>query len=91
MQEEYEMLVSDIQKEYSKSNRRKDYAIIVLIILMFLEAVAFYFGFVYYESNFDYVIEQQEGTDIETSGDNANAEYINGNQYNSSVHNQGGE
>ena len=79
MQEEYEMLVSDIQKEYSKSNRRKDYAIIVLIILMFLEAVAFYFGFVYYESSFDYIVEQQEGTDIETSGDNANAEYINGN------------
>ena len=45
VQEEYEMLVSDIQKECSKSNRRKDYAIIVLIILMFLEAVAFLFWF----------------------------------------------
>lgn len=50
MQSEFENLLLDTQKEYSRSNRMKDKIIIVLIALMFLEAVIGYCGFVWYES-----------------------------------------
>ena len=50
MQGEFENLLLDTQKEYSRSNRMKDKIIIVLIVLMFLEAVIGYCGFVWYES-----------------------------------------
>ena len=48
-------LLFDTQKEYTRSNKFKDKIIILLIVLMFLEAVVGYCGFVYYESQFDYV------------------------------------
>lgn len=44
MQGEFENLLLDTQKEYSRSNRMKDKIIIVLIVLMFLEAVIGYCG-----------------------------------------------
>lgn len=71
----------DVQKEYAKSNKIKDKIIMLLIVLMFAEAVVGYSGFVYYESQF------------ETEGENANAEYndndVSGNQYNgNAVHNE---
>ena len=44
MQSEFENLLLDTQKEYSRSNRMKDKIIIVLIALMFLEAVIGYCG-----------------------------------------------
>lgn len=53
MQSEFENLLLDTQKEYSRSNRMKDKIIIVLIVLMFLEALIGYCGFVWYESQFD--------------------------------------
>lgn len=94
---EYEKVLIDTQKEYSHSNRVKDKIIILLIVLMFLEAVIGYCGFVWYESQFDYVTteetEMTKDVSIGTNGDNANAEYndMNGNQYNdSAVHNEGG-
>ena len=59
MQGEFENLLLDTQKEYSRSNRMKDKIIIVLIVLMFLEAVIGYCGFVWYESQFDYVTIEQ--------------------------------
>lgn len=34
---------------------KKDKIIVLLIVLMFLEAIVCYAGFVYYESQFDYV------------------------------------
>ena len=40
----------DVQKEYAKSNKIKDKIIMLLIVLMFAEAVVGYSGFVYYES-----------------------------------------
>lgn len=84
----------DVQKEYKRSNKLKDTIIIILIVLMFLQS-AFSFGcFVWYESQFDYVTTNGKDVDVETSGDNANAEYndVSGNQYNdNAVHNQGGE
>lgn len=96
MENETERILVDVQKEYAKSNRKKDKIIVLLIILMFLEAVVCYAGFVYYESQFDYVetYDTTKDVDIDTKGDNANAEYndVNGNQYNdNATHNEGGE
>lgn len=88
MQGEYENLLLDTQKEYSRSNRMKDRIIIVLIVFMFLEAVIGYCGFAWYESQYDYVTTEQttetKSVDVGTDEDNANAEYndVNGNQYN---------
>ncbi len=50
MENETERILIDVQREYTKSNRKKDKIIVLLIIIMFLEAVIFYAGFVYYES-----------------------------------------
>lgn len=93
MPSELERLLLDVQKEYKKSNRIKDKIIILLIVLMFLEAVAGYCGFLWYESQFDYVTTEQttESVDLSTEGDNANAEYneVQGNQYNdNAVHDE---
>ena len=89
MQSELENLLLDTQKEYSHSNRTKDKIIVVLIILMFLEAVIGYCGFVWYKSKFDYVTTEQttQDVDLSTEGENANAEYndVQGNQYNDSA------
>ena len=43
-------LLLDTQKEYTRSNKFKGKIIVILIVLMFLEAVVGYCGFVYYES-----------------------------------------
>lgn len=92
--EEFSEVLLDVQKEYKRSNKLKDIIIIILIVLMFLQS-AFSFGcFVWYESQFDYVTTNGKDVDVETSEDNANAEYndVSGNQYNdNAVHNQGGE
>lgn len=92
--EEFSEVLLDVQKEYKRSNKLKDIIIIILIVLMFLQS-AFSFGcFVWYESQLDYVTTNGKDVDVETSGDNANAEYndVSGNQYNdNAVHNQGGE
>lgn len=53
-------------------------------------------GFLWYESQFETLESTDEVTttevDLNTSGENANAEYINGNQYNDeSSHNEGVE
>lgn len=95
-EKEIKELLLDTQKEYTRSNKMKDKIIILLIVLMFLEAVVGYCGFVYYENQFDYVetYDTTKDVDIDTKGDNANAEYndVNGNQYNDdAAHNEGGE
>lgn len=86
-------IMIDTQKQYTKSNRVKDKIIILLIVAMFLEAVIGYCGFVWYESQFDYVTTEQttQDVDLSTEGENANAEYnsVEGNQYNdSATHNE---
>lgn len=54
---------------------------------MFLEAAIGYCGFVWYESQFDYVTTEQttetKSVDVGTNGDNANAEYndVDGNPH----------
>lgn len=60
MQSEFENILLDTQKEYRRSNRMKDKIIVVLIVLMFLEAIIGYCGFVWYESQFDYVTTEQQ-------------------------------
>lgn len=59
MDGEFEQVLLDTQKEYSRSNRMKDKIIVVLIVLMFLEAIVGYCGFIWYESQFDYVMTEQ--------------------------------
>lgn len=83
----------DIQKEFARSNRFKDKIIVLLIVLMFFEAVVGYCGFVWYESQFDYVTTEmsEQDVDLSTDGDSASAEYndVQGNQYNdSATHNE---
>ena len=93
MSNEFEHVLLDTQKEYRRSNRMKDKIIVVLIVLMFLEAIVGYCGFIWYESQFDYVTTEQttHDVDLSTEGENANAEYndVQGNQYNdSATHNE---
>ena len=97
MHEEVERLLKDSAKEMSKSNRIKDRIIILLIVLIFMQAVCFFGGFVWYESQFEYVETKTEkynqDVDLSTEGDNTSATYndVKGNQYNgSSTHNEGG-
>lgn len=100
MNDELTNIMIETQKQYKKSNKLKDKIIILLTVLMFAEAVIFYGGFVWYESQFDYVSTDSQEVNVETSGEtsgeNANAEYndndVQGNQYNdNAVHNEGGE
>lgn len=84
-----------MQKESNKKAKRKDIIIVILIVFLFLEPIAFYTGFLWYESQFDYVetTTEEKTVDLDTSGDNANAEYneVNGNQYNdNATHNESG-
>lgn len=91
--DELSKLMIETQKTYKKSNKIKNKIIVLLIVLMFFEAVVFFSGFVYYESQFDYVTTGTQDIDIETTGDNANAEYndVGNNQYNdNATHNEGG-
>lgn len=85
-------VLMDVQKEYTHSNRIKNKIIILLIVLMFAEAVIGYSGFVWYESQFE--TTTTETVEVGTEGDNANAEYndVEGNQYNdNATHNEGGD
>lgn len=95
--EDVEKLLFDTQRIYSESNKIKDRIIIMLIVLMFLEAVAGFTGFVWYESQFETVQTTEEtetkDVDLSTSGDSADATYndVSGDQYNDdAVHNEGG-
>ena len=95
--EDVEKLLFDTQRIYSESNKIKDKIIIMLIVLMFLEAVAGFAGFVWYESQFETVQTTEEtetkDVDLSTSVDSADATYndVSGNQYNDdAVHNEGG-
>lgn len=83
----------DVQKEYARSNKIKDKIIVLLIVLMFAEAVVGYSGFVYYESQFETTTTEKIEVGTEGENENANAEYndndVSGNQYNgNAVHNE---
>lgn len=83
VQEVLDLLV-DVQSVYSEANKAKDKTVMLLIICMCVQAIVFFGGFVYYESQFDYVTTTEDGVEISTEGENANAEYndVKGNQYN---------
>lgn len=85
MKTELEQILLDTLKESGKSSHIKDKIIILLVVLMFLEAVVGYCRFVYYESQFE--TTTTETVEVGTEGDNANAEYnsVEGNQYNDSA------
>lgn len=96
---DYEHMLFDLQKENIKESKFKDKIIIVLVILLFLEAVIGYSGFVWYEAQFEYgetetvTTTETTNTELNADGDNAHAEYNNveGNQYNdNAVHNDEG-
>ena len=96
MDDSSERLILDTQKVYSESNRRKDKIIVLLIVLMFLEAATGFGAFAWYESQFETVATEEttESVEVNTEGDNANAEYneAHGDQYNDSVtHNNGAQ
>lgn len=65
MSDEFGQILLDTQKEYSRSNRIKDKIIIILVVLMFLEAVIGYSGFIWYESQFDYVTTEASESSID--------------------------
>ena len=95
MDKTIEEIIFDSAKELRKQNKVKDKIIILLVVLMFLEAVFFYSGFIWYESQFE-IVETYDTTDdidINTEGENASIDYNNveGNQYNdNATHNEGG-
>lgn len=60
MDDELNKLIFETQKQYKKSNKLKDKIIILLTVLMFAEAVIFYGGFVWYESQFDKTIRKMK-------------------------------
>lgn len=88
-------VLKQTQTEYAKSNKIKDKIIILLICLMFMEAVVGYAGFVWYESQFgiEDKVTTTEETTVTTEGENATIDYDNveGDQYNdNAVHDEGG-
>ena len=74
--EDVEKLLFDTQRIYSESNKIKDKIIIMLIVLMFFEAVAGFAGFVWYESQFETVQTTEELKEI-----NRMCEQLNGTGY----------
>lgn len=88
--DEFSNVLLDTVREYNQANKVKDKIIILLIVLMFLEAVTGYAGFIWYESQFETV--ESVSVDLDSEGDNANAIYndVDGNQYNdNATHNEG--
>lgn len=87
-------MLMDYQKESRKSKKKLYNIIITLIICMMLEAGMFIGAFCWYEAQFEYADYETVTTtteyskDMTTSGDNANINNVEGNQYNNdAVHN----
>ena len=83
---EFEMLLIDTQKEYRRSNKLKDKVIILLIVLLFLQSVVTFGGFIYYESQFENEVTEEKEVTLDTEGENASIDYsennADGNIYN---------
>lgn len=74
-----EDVLIDMQKSTTQSNKVKDRIIILLIILMFIEAVVSFSLFVWYESQFETVITND--TAVSADGDSSIAQYVGGDNY----------
>lgn len=82
-----EDVLIDMQKSTTQSNKMKDKIIILLIILMFIEAVVSFSAFIWYESQFETVTTTD--ADITANGTESTAQYIGGDSYNdTATHNE---
>lgn len=87
-----DILLDSLKHQRKETKFWKKLCVILICFLLFLSCF-YYAGFVWYESQFEYV-DTTTGTsdiDISTEGDNASAEYndVEGNQYNdNATHNQ---
>ena len=59
---EYEKLMLDSAKEIGKSGKTKDRIIMLLIVLLFLEAVCFFGCLVWYESQTEHAVISEQQT-----------------------------
>lgn len=82
-------LLMEFKKDDKKKSKRKDIIIIILILLLAIEPLAFYGGFLWYESQFDKT--ETKRIELETEGENASIEsnVVDGDQYNdNATHNE---
>lgn len=82
------------QRKETKFWKKVSIALTIVLVCSILFLSCFYYaGFVWYESQFEYVDMETDTSDVNvsTEGDNATAEYndVEGNQYNdNATHNQ---
>lgn len=94
MDEELKQVILDSARQAVKENiflRRLVGKLLAVVILCVIIIVG---GFVYYETQFESVTTTTETSDIQlqTEGDSANAQYIEGSQYNdNAVHTENGK
>lgn len=83
-------ILQDTLKAKDNTIRHFKHVIIALIICFFGTVCVGYGGFIWYESQFETVEDTKEST-IYTEGDDADASYIDGNQYNDNATHQEGK
>ena len=74
-------LLLDTVSHLNKANTNFKHIVIALIISFTMIVCTMVGGFVWYESQFEYVSDT-ETTEIVSEGESSTAEYVNGNQYN---------
>lgn len=87
-----DILLDSLKHQRKETKFWKRLCIVLICFLLFLSCF-YYAGFVWYESQFEYVDMETDTSDVNvsTEGDNATAEYndVEGNQYNdNATHNQ---
>lgn len=87
-----EIMLDSLKHQRKETKFWKRLCIVLICFLLFLSCF-YYAGFVWYESQFEYVDMETDTSDVNvsTEGDNATAEYndVEGNQYNdNATHNQ---
>lgn len=87
-----EIMLDSLKHQRKETKFWKKMCIVLICFLLFLSCF-YYAGFVWYESQFEYVDMETDTSDVNvsTEGDNATAEYndVEGNQYNdNATHNQ---
>lgn len=84
-------ILKDVIEEQARSSKRKDITIWILIVSILVQALGFYLGFVWYESQFETVVT--ESIEFEVEGDSAEANYnhVERDQYNDNSTNMKGE
>ena len=86
--EMFNSIMIDTQKEMVKSNKMKDRIIILLIVIVFLQSIIFSGIVIHMHNDNEYVetitttTEDNSNVEVNTEGEGAIAEYVEGNQYN---------